>query len=240
MGYERRAYVYRTVMRISRIIACIVIVATASVVAIFVAAQAAVGSMTTYIVPVATAPSAMVVIVPGASVLRNGTPSDVLEDRLLMAFDVYQSGKVEKFLLSGDHGSVGYDEVNVMRVYLEKLGVPGEDLFLDHAGFDTYDTMYRARYVFGVTDALVATQRFHLPRALYLGRSLGMTVHGVAAERHVYAKDEEFAFRERFANVKAWLDVLRNAAPTFGGTTFDITGDGTVTWDTGIPDALAH
>lgn len=223
-------------MRFRRAIVFFGIAAAGIALAVFVAAQAAVGSMKKNIVALDSSPSAYVVIVPGASVLRNGTPSDILKDRLLTAYELYESGKAEKFLLSGDHGGAGYDEVNVMRRYLQNLGVPAEDLFLDHAGFDTYDTMYRARYVFGVTDALVATQSFHLPRALFIGQNLGMTVHGVPSERQGYAKDEEFAFRERFANVKAWFDVLRQAQPKFGGSTYDITGDGTVTWDAEVKE----
>lgn len=218
-------------MRIRRVIIFFGVVAAGGAVALFVCAQLAVGSFADRIVDASNAPYVQAVIVPGASVLRSGKPSDVLEDRLLTALALYRAGKVDKFLLSGDHGRDGYDEVNAMRAYVLAEGVPADDIFLDHAGFDTYDTMYRAQAIFGVATALVATQGYHLPRALYIGANLGMDVYGVAAERRAYVKDEEFAFRERFANVKAYVDVLRGAKPTYGGETFAITGDGTLTWD---------
>lgn len=218
-------------MRVRRIILFAVAVVAGSAVALFVCAQLAIGSFKAKIVAADDAPAAQVVIVPGASVLRSGEPSDVLEDRLLTALDLYAKGSTTKLLLSGDHGRDGYDEVNAMRKYMLEAGVRAEDIFLDHAGFDTYDTMYRAKTIFGVETALIATQRFHLPRALYIGTNLGMDVYGVAAERQAYRKDEEFAFRERFANVKAYLDILRGAQPKYGGATYDILGDGTITWD---------
>lgn len=221
-------------MRWRRLGLLVGIVAVSFGLAIFVSAQAAVGSLRTLIVSAQDVAGVPVVIVPGASVLRNKQPSDVLADRLLTAIDLYEAGKVEKILVSGDHGQKNYDEVNVMREYLLTRGVDAEDIFLDHAGFDTYDTMYRARYLFGVEKAIVASQTFHLPRALYIGQSLGMTVQGVAAERQRYIKDAEFAFRERFAIVKAYLDVIVGSEPAYLGTVTDISGDGRVTWDEGL------
>ncbi len=218
-------------MRLRRVIIFAGVALAAGGLAIFLRAQSAIGTLSARMVAAADAPSATVVIVPGASVLKSGQPSDILEDRLLTALALYDAGKVKKFLLSGDHGTAHYDEVSAMRSYVLAAGVPAADIFLDYAGFDTYDTMHRARSVFGVTDALVATQSFHLPRALYIGQHLGITVHGVPAERRAYLKNEEFAFRERFANVKAYLDVLRGAAPRYGGAIIDIAGDGRASWD---------
>ncbi len=187
------------------------------------------------IVELSDAPSAnyTVVIVPGASVLRNGTPSDVLTDRLLTALDLYQAGKVKTFLLSGDHGQDGYDEVSVMRDFLLDRGVPGEDLFLDHAGFDTYDTLYRAVHIFGITQgAMIVTQRFHLPRAMLIADGLGMfETTGVIADRQTYLKASVFSAREWPARVKALFDVIFKSKPKYLGDPIDITGDGRVTWD---------
>lgn len=221
-------------MRLRRVMTLCGVVAAGLCVAVFVCAQSSVGSMRNLIVTPDAVADVPVVIVPGASVLRDGQPSDVLADRLLAAIDLYRAGKAKKILVSGDHGQDSYDEVNAMRRYLLERGVAPEDIFLDHAGFDTYDTMYRAWHVFGITDAVVASQTFHLPRALYIGTQLGMTVQGVAAQRQRYVKDAEFAFRERFANVKAYVDVAFGSESAYLGEVIDISGDGRVTWDEGL------
>ncbi len=175
-----------------------------------------------------------VVIVPGASVLPSGRPSDILADRLTVAQEIYALGLAEKILVSGDNGRDGYDEVNAMRRYLLERGVAPEDIFLDHAGFDTYDTMYRARHLFGVSDAFVVSQSFHLPRAIFIARSLGIDAIGVSSSLQPYVKQDWFVFRERFARVKAVLSVLFQTKPTFLGDQIDISGDGRVTWDQDI------
>lgn len=177
---------------------------------------------------------APVVIVLGASVLRSGQPSDILADRLKVAAEIYAAGLADKVLVSGDNGQDGYDEVNAMRKYLLGAGVAPEDLFLDHAGFDTYDSVYRARHVFGVTDAIVVTQSYHLPRALYLADVVGIEAQGVASDLQPYVKQAWFSARESLARVKAVGDVLFGADPEYLGEPIDITGDGRVTWDEGI------
>lgn len=171
------------------------------------------------------------VIVPGASVLRSGAPSDVLADRLLTALELYENGRAEKFLLSGDDGQDGYDEVSAMRDFLLDRGVPGEDIFLDHAGFDTYDTLYRAQAIFGVTSAIIVTQEFHLPRALFIADALGIKNVGVIADRQPYVKAFIFSLREWPARFKALFDVVVHTKPTYLGGRIDITGDGQQTWD---------
>ena len=170
-------------------------------------------------------PSASVVIVPGASVLSSGKPSSILADRLLTAIDLYRAGKVKKFLLSGDHGQVNYNEVEAMGQFLLDQGIPADDIVLDHAGFDTYDTMVRAREVFRVTSAVVVTQEFHLPRAIYLGRAVGLEITGIAADRQTYLKMNYFVFREYFARVKAVLDVWFQASPKYLGEPLPINVD---------------
>lgn len=180
---------------------------------------------------VGDAPKVKVVMVLGASVLRSGEPSDVLADRLLTALQIYETGKAEKFLLSGDNGSRDYDEVNAMKAYLLRRGVPAEDIFLDHAGFDTYDSLYRAKTIFGLRELIIVTQEFHLPRVVYLGRSLGLTVYGVPADRQEYRKIETFRTRELFANVKAVFDIVAGSQPTYLGQPISVDGDGQVTWD---------
>lgn len=179
-------------------------------------------------------PPAFVVIVPGASVLRNGTPSEILADRLTVAVGLYSAGKADKILVSGDNGQDGYDEVNAMRRFLLDKGVAAEDIFLDHAGFDTYDTMYRANRVFGVTDAIVVTQRYHLYRALFIASHLGIRATGVTSDLQPYIKQAWFSARETLSRVKAVADVIMNAKPGYLGDPIDIRGDGRVTWDQDI------
>lgn len=174
---------------------------------------------------------AKVAVVFGAYVFPNGMPSTAVEDRLLTALDLYKKGTVKKLLLSGDHGQDDYDEVNAMRVYLEQAGVPKSDLFLDHAGFDTYNSMVRARDVFGADDVILVTQEFHLPRALYIADSLGLHAEGVVADRRRLAELDALEWREVGARLKAFAEVSTNRAPVFGGPPIDLDGDATVTHD---------
>ncbi|HLN62803.1 MAG TPA: ElyC/SanA/YdcF family protein [Symbiobacteriaceae bacterium] len=174
---------------------------------------------------------AQAILVLGAYVYPSGRPSDMVVDRLEMAYTLYQAGKAPKILISGDHGQVEYDEVNAMRRYLEAKGVPPEDIFMDHAGFDTYNSMYRARNIFHVKSAIVVTQAFHLPRAVWLARRMGLEAEGVVADRWQYAGAEYYALREAAARVKAFGEVAVHARPVFLGPAIPITGDGRATHD---------
>ena len=176
---------------------------------------------------------AQVAVVLGARVKSDGVPSDILADRLLVAIDVYHRGLVDALLLSGDDGQVEYDEVNAMRVFALDHGVAAEDIFLDHAGFDTYDSMARASSVFGVTSAILVTQEYHLPRALYLASAFGIDAQGVVADRQTYRGMARYKARELLADVKAVIDVALHIPPKYLGEPIDITGDGEVTWDEG-------
>jgi len=176
-------------------------------------------------------PARQAAIVPGALVYRDGRPSDILADRLQTALELYRAGKVGKILASGDHGRVQYDEVNAMRRWLEARGVRSEDIFMDHAGFDTCDTMQRARRVFCVASAVVVTQDFHLPRAVYLARQAGIDAVGVKADRHRYRKEMQNTLRESVARVKSFAEVHFGSGPRFLGPEIPIGGDGRATWD---------
>jgi SanA protein len=176
------------------------------------------------------APAELVAIVPGAGVHGDGSLSAVLEDRLATALDLYRRGKARKLLLSGDHGTAAYDEPDAMARWLEALGVPPRDLFLDHAGFDTYSTLVRARKDFGVERALVVSQRFHLPRALYIAKHVGIEAVGVGADRRPYERALYYAARETVARAKALVVAgLWQPAPRFLGPRISIEGDGRVT-----------
>ncbi len=176
------------------------------------------------------APAAKVAIVLGAGVYKDGTPSPMLADRLATGVELYKLGKVDKLLLSGDHGTTTYDELKVMLRYCLDRGVPDEDIFTDHAGFDTYDTMYRARDVFKVTDALVVTQGFHLPRAVYTARALGLDATGVRADIQAYGSEWGFALREWPARANAFLQLyVTKPGPRYLGPVIPIDGDGRAT-----------
>ena len=156
-----------------------------------------------------SAPQDQVAIVFGAGLWRDGSPSPVLRDRVATAADLYLSGKVEKLLMSGDNTSVHHDEPGAMREYALNLGVPDEDIVLDYAGRRTYDTCYRAREIFNIHSAILVTQAFHLPRALYTCNTLGVDAVGVPADMRQYRGSSQafWNFRETIATVVALWEV---------------------------------
>ncbi|MDZ4159842.1 MAG: ElyC/SanA/YdcF family protein [Anaerolineaceae bacterium] len=133
-------------------------------------------------------PQARAAIVFGAGLQHDGSPAAVLKDRVETAAKLYFAGKVEKLLMSGDNRFVNYNEPGAMLEHAESLGVPREDIVLDYAGRRTYDTCYRARFIFGIEEAILVTQKFHLPRALYTCSVLGINSTGVAADQRVYRR----------------------------------------------------
>jgi SanA protein len=154
--------------------------------------------------------------------------SDLLQERLDTALEVYRLKRVQKLLVSGDHGSKYYDEVDTMRKYLEKNGVPPEDIFMDHAGFSTYDSLFRARNVFRAESLVIVTQDFHLPRSLYIAHALGVDAVGLRAGTGELPKDVALrnAIREPAARMKAWWDVFSGTAPMVLGPQIPLSGDG--------------
>jgi SanA protein len=171
-------------------------------------------------------PTTEVALVLGASVV-NGKPSPILAARADMAIQLYEAGKVSKILVSGDNGELTHDEVTPVREYLIAAGIPDDDIFLDHAGFDTYSSMYRARTVFDATSMTIVTQDFHLPRALYIARHLGITAYGVVADGQGTPYDY---LREVPASDKALWDLLIERQPKYLGMQYPLTGSGTSTW----------
>ena len=167
----------------------------------------------------ADAPAGRVAIVFGAGLWRNGTATPVLQDRVQTAADLYFAGKVEKILMSGDNRFVEYNEPAVMREVALSLGVPEQAIVLDYAGRRTYDTCYRAKAIFGVTEAILVTQAFHLPRAIYLCNQLGVDSVGVQADQRVYRKSAVLYWnmRELLATVAALWDVnISHPVPVLG------------------------
>jgi SanA protein len=168
------------------------------------------------------------ILVLGAAV-RGDTPSKMLQDRLDVAIALYNEGVSDRLLLSGDNGKVYYNEVVVMQKYVLDAGIPAEDVFLDYAGFSTYESLYRARDVFLVETAVVVTQKYHLYRALQIGRALGLTVRGVASDQEVYAGQDYRDTREIAARIKDVIQSILQPKPTYLGPEIPIEGNGEVT-----------
>ena len=169
------------------------------------------------------------VMVLGALV-HSGGPSSVLKARLEYAYELYADGKANKILLSGDHGQEEYDEVNVMKDYLLEKGVPEEDIFMDHAGFNTYDSMYRAKHVFLVEKMIISTQEFHMPRSVYIARKLGIDAYGYPSPDNEAYHMDYLNRRERLAKIKAfWDTAIVRRDPKYGGDPIPITSSGIVT-----------
>lgn len=155
------------------------------------------------------APTRRVAIVFGAGLWRDGSPTPVLKDRVATAAELYFAGKVEKLLMSGDNSYVEYNEPQAMKDYALELGVPADAIVLDYAGRRTYDSCYRAREIFGVNNAILVTQDFHLPRALFICNALGVQAVGVSADMRTYRQRSEFYWhlREIPATMVAMWDV---------------------------------
>lgn len=171
------------------------------------------------------------IVVFGAGVWENGQLSDMLADRMDVGIALYKAGAADKLLLSGDHGQADYNEVGAMRDYALAAGVREEDIFLDHAGFSTYETLRRAQDIFGVESAVLVTQEYHLYRALYIAGALELDTVGVAADLHVYRGQWMRELREIAARNKDVFTCLFRPDPTYLGESIAISGDGRVTWD---------
>src|SRR5215216_3414185 len=163
-------------------------------------------------------PTERIAIIFGAGLRQDGSPTAMLRDRVLTGADLYFSGKVEKLLMSGDNRFVNYNEPESMRQFALLAGVPDEAIVLDYAGRRTYDTCYRANAIFGVEKALLVTQKFHLPRALFLCNTLGLKATGIEAS-NCYWNGSPFVWdiREQFATIAAFLDLyVSSPAPVLG------------------------
>lgn len=169
------------------------------------------------------------IVVLGASVFADGTPSGILQDRLDDAIALYKDKVAPKLIMSGDNSTVSYNEVKAMKDYAVAHGVPPEDIFSDHAGFSTYESMYRARYVFGAKRIIVATQTYHLYRALYAANGLGIDALGVPSDYHDYSKQLQYDVREIPARTKDFFKTLVKAPSTFVGDSISLDQSGDVT-----------
>ena len=171
-----------------------------------------------------------IALVLGAG-LKNGKPSPVLKDRLDTALDLYKNKVISKIIVSGDHGKKYYDEVNVMKNYLIENNVLSEDIFMDHAGFSTYDSIYRAKEIFQTEKVIIVTQEFHLYRSLYIASKLNLEAKGVSATLRHYTGETTFELREVLARDKDFIKTIFKPEPKYLGDTIPVFGDGNVTND---------
>ena len=171
------------------------------------------------------------ILVLGCQVRSDGTPSHMLEDRLKRGVALYDAGAAPKLLMSGDHGTKYYNEVDAMKRYALEAGVPSADVFMDHAGFSTYESMSRAIRVFEADKILIVTQEYHLYRALYVAKALGIDAYGVAADYRTYSGQLSRDIREVLARIKDFGMAIAKPDPTFLGDKIPITGNGEQTHD---------
>lgn len=171
------------------------------------------------------------IMVLGCQVHSDGSLSHMLEDRLKRGVALYKAGAAPKLLMSGDHGQADYNEVAAMKQYAIDQGVPAEDIFMDHAGFSTYESVYRARDIFGVKRIIIVSQEYHLYRALHIAKALGLESWGVSADYRSYAGQTKRDIREVLARVKDFGLGILQPKPTYLGDPIPITGDGNTTED---------
>lgn len=188
-------------------------------------------SMEKYVLTPETAGSGYDCILVLGCGVRGKTPSHMLEDRLLQGIELYENGASPKMLMSGDHGREYYDEVNVMKDFAADRGVASEDIFMDHAGFSTYESMYRAKEIFKAEKVLIVTQDYHLYRAIYDARALGLEAYGVASNPRSYSGQLYRDIREILARNKDFIYCIIQPEPTYLGEAIPVQGNGNVTND---------
>lgn len=171
------------------------------------------------------------ILVLGCKVRDDGTPSDMLNDRLTCGIELYDAGVAPKLLMSGDHGRTDYNEVGTMKRCAVDAGVPSSDVFMDHAGFSTYESVYRAKEIFCARKIVIVTQEYHLYRALYIAEQLGVEAYGVASDRHTYSGQTFRECREILARCKDFATSLFKPEPTYLGDAIPVSGDGDLTND---------
>lgn len=170
------------------------------------------------------------IIILGAGIWGD-KPSPMLEDRLLEGIKLYQSNVSDKIIMSGDHGSEEYDEVNTMKNYAIEKGIPSKNIFMDHAGFSTYESIYRARDIFNAKKVVIVTQKYHLYRALYIANQLGIEAYGVGADPRQYVGATYRELREILARDKDFIKCIFKPEPIYLGETIPVNGNGDITND---------
>lgn len=170
------------------------------------------------------------ILVLGAGV-RGNQPSHMLEDRLLAAISLYKNNVSSKIIMSGDHGRKDYDEVNIMKDFAIEKGIPSENIFMDHAGFSSYESIYRAKEIFQAKKIVIVTQEYHLYRSLYIANQLGIEAYGVGSDPRQYVGQAYRELREILARNKDFIKCIFKPQPTYLGDTIPVSGSGDVTND---------
>ena len=170
------------------------------------------------------------IIILGAGIWGD-KPSPMLEDRLQEGIKLYQNNVSDKIIMSGDHGKKEYDEVNIMKNYVVERGIPSENIFMDHAGFSTYESIYRAKEIFQAKKIVIVTQKYHLYRALYIANRLGIEAYGVGSDPRQYVGATNREIREILARNKDFIKCIFKPKPTYLGDTIPVNGNGDVTND---------
>ena len=171
------------------------------------------------------------IIILGCGIYDDGSLSPMLRDRLMRGLELYKEGAAPKILMSGDHGRKEYDEVNAMKQYAIDNGVLSENIFMDHAGFSTYESIYRAKEIFEADKVIIVTQEYHVYRALYIAEQFGIDAYGVPADLNEYAGQSMRDFREALARCKDFAMCIFKPEPTFLGEVIPISGNGDLTND---------
>ena len=170
------------------------------------------------------------IIILGAGIWGD-KPSPMLEDRLLEGISLYENNVSKKIIMSGDHGREEYDEVNIMKKFAIEKSVPSEDIFMDHAGFSSYESIYRTKEIFGANKIVIVTQKYHLYRALYIANQLGIEAYGVGADPRQYVGATYRELREILARNKDFVKCIFKPEPTYLGDTIPVSGNGDITND---------
>ena len=170
------------------------------------------------------------IIILGAGIWGD-KPSPMLEDRLLEGIKLYQNNVSNKIIMSGDHGRKEYNEVKIMKEYAIEKGIPSENIFMDHAGFSTYDSIYRAKDIFQAKKVIIVTQKYHLYRALYIANKLGLEAYGVGADPRKYVGATYREIREILARNKDFIKCVFKPSPTYLGDSIPVSGNGDMTND---------
>ena len=170
-------------------------------------------------------------LVLGAGIINNERPTLMLKDRLDKSIELYKKGLAHKIIMSGDHGKINHNEVGIMKKYAIERGVPSEDIFMDHAGFCTYDSIYRAKEIFGAKKIIIVTQKYHLYRAIYISNVLELEAYGIKSDARIYAKMPYHILREILARCKNFFKCKLKSEPKYLGEKISLNQSGDVTND---------
>lgn len=219
------------IKRLIKPLICLLVLAGLAVLGINAYVKAAAGDRLIDAAEAAELADVDCILVLGCHVLAEGQPSNMLADRLRRGTELYHAGAAPKIIMSGDHGRADYDEVNTMKDYAVAAGIPSADVFMDHAGFSTYESIYRARDVFGARKIIIVTQEYHLYRALYVARALGVEAWGVDAAYRSYRGQAYREAREILARCKDFVTAIVKPRPAYLGDMIPVSGNGDLTND---------